>query len=126
MINPQQNYQNLEDLGYAISLISIVLVIQSSTIKTTQKNRKSQKKAKNIFTISVFMSVCSNFVDLAAAKKAYDNLLSKKNQVTKKELSITKDILTGSLLSTIGSLYLLKAILRSSGEITNDLPLISG
>lgn len=95
-------------MTYYISLASNVLAIQSFSFK----KRNLEKQSENIYIIAVFMSVLVNFIDLNQAKTYYDDLLKQKN-INPKELSIAKDLLTSSLFSTIGSLYLLKATLKS-------------
>lgn len=104
----QTNNSRFSEMTYYISLISNVLAIQSFSFKKKNLERQSD----NIYKIAVFMSVLVRFIDLQQAKSYYDDLLKQKN-VNSKKICIAKDLLTSSLFSTIGSLYLLKATLRT-------------
>jgi hypothetical protein len=110
MENLEQELRNLDDLSSFFSLMGSILAIKSNYL-----GRITNKVPEKILTIAVFFAACGEFINLAAAKKEYDNLKANKT-TTPLNLSAVEDLLTSRIFSTIGSIYLIKATLKSSNS----------
>ncbi|HEY8364563.1 MAG TPA: hypothetical protein VIK84_03240 [Haloplasmataceae bacterium] len=113
----QEVLNKLNDLCSFLDLVSLILSIQSSQILRKKANSNKEKTSENILLIAVFLSVCSNFIELSAAKKAYDDL-SNKPDANPQNLSAASDLLISRLYSTIGAIYLLRATLKAQSSET--------
>ncbi len=102
----------LNDFSAFLSLIAVILSIESTHLDILY-DINIKNEAHNILIVSVFISACSDFIDLSTAKKAYDDLKNSKTSVNKNTLSAAEDLLTSRVFSVIADIYLIRATLKS-------------
>lgn len=107
----------LDDISSFLGLVSIILSIQSS-LASRQETEQCQQFSDRVIIVSVFIAACSSFIDLSTAKLTYDQLINSKKKVSKKQIKAGEDLLLSRIFSVLAVIYLIKATLESTGDIT--------
>ncbi len=112
-----QALEKIDDFSTFLSLIALILAIQSSQIGRKNTSEQNRSQSEKIILVSVYIAACSNFIDLATAKAIYDRLINSDEEVDPKRISAAQDLLTSRVFSTIAVIYLIRATLKSEGDI---------